>query len=207
MPTSGATKDTTTAPGAGGGNGAGGGQPTTQAGALAPPPAATTVAAKASSTRIAGVGCANNDSQNWYANAMDGQWSEKAGGASGCGRSLAMPMSGDASYDTSPYVVWWFVTKPVVTGSCAISVYVPSTGVANDVAGHPAYYKVLGGRTSSTVAARFAIDQTVNRGRWVDAGTHQVRNGEISVHLANRGSNPGGQRIGAAQVRLSCTAA
>ncbi|MFY1636198.1 hypothetical protein ACN27F_23470 [Solwaraspora sp. WMMB335] len=33
-----------------------------------------------------------------------------------------------------------------------------------------------------------------------------VSNGEISVHLANRGSNPNGERIGAAQVRLSCTA-
>ncbi|MEV0134099.1 hypothetical protein AB0H83_37250 [Dactylosporangium sp. NPDC050688] len=194
--------------GAGSGSGSGAGQPTAQAGAQAPkPPAATTAAAKATSTRTAGVGCANNDSQNWYTNGMNGSWSEKSGGAAGCGRALAMPMSGNASYDTGPYVVWWFVTNPVVTGSCAVSVYIPSTGVANDVAGRPAYYKVLGGRNSSTVYARFTIDQTVNRGRWVSAGTHAVHNGEISVHLANRGGNPNGERIGAAQVRLSCTAA
>jgi translation initiation factor IF-2 len=179
--------------------------PATSAGAPASsaPPAA---AAPVTVSRISGVGCANDESQNWYTNAQDGSWTEKAGGAAECGRALAMPMSGSADYDTDPYVVWWFVTTPVVIGSCAVSVYIPSTGVAGDVAGHPAYYKILGGRTSSTVYGRFTVDQTVNRGRWVNAGTYAVHNGELSVHLVNRGANPNGERIGAAQVRLSCTA-
>lgn len=149
----------------------------------------TSTAAPAGTTvvKTSGVGCANDNSQNWYTNGMDGTWSEKAGGAGGCGRFVSMPMSGEPSVDGTPYVVWWFETSPVVTGACAVTVYIPSSGVPGDVAGHPAFYKILGGRTSSTVRASFTIDQTVNRGRWVSAGTFPLSGGAISIHLGNRG--------------------
>ncbi|WP_327000702.1 hypothetical protein OHA72_37005 [Dactylosporangium sp. NBC_01737] len=167
----------------------------------------TSTAAPAGTTvvKTSGVGCANDNSQNWYTNGMDGTWSEKAGGAGGCGRFVSMPMSGEPSVDGTPYVVWWFETSPVVTGACAVTVYIPSSGVPGDVAGHPAFYKILGGRTSSTVRASFTIDQTVNRGRWVSAGTFPLSGGAISIHLGNRGAAPAGERLGAAQVRVSCT--
>jgi hypothetical protein len=178
-------------------------QPAAAAGGSTP----TTAAAKPASTvKTAGIGCANDSSQNWYTNGMDGSWSQKTGGSSVCGSQfLAMPMSGSPTTDGNPYVVWWFETSPVITGSCAVQVYIPSSGIAADVAGRPAYYAVLGGRTSTTVQAMFTIDQTVNRGKWVAAGAFAVRNGAISIHLKNRGAHPNGERIGAGQVRVSCT--
>ncbi|MDG4765058.1 hypothetical protein O7632_13255 [Solwaraspora sp. WMMD406] len=201
-------RQSTTTPAAAGKPSAG--QPAALANSAPPPAAPTTAAAAAAAqattvVKVSGVGCANDATQNWYASGMDGSWSEKSGGASGCGRFVAMPMSGSSSWDSGRYVVWWFETSPVVTGSCAVAVYIPSSGVANDVAGRPSYYKVLGGRTSSSVYAGFSVDQTVNRGRWVGVGTYPLRNGAISIHLANRGANPNGERHGAAQVRVSCT--
>ncbi|MEV0134986.1 hypothetical protein AB0H83_41865 [Dactylosporangium sp. NPDC050688] len=179
--------------------------PASPAGAAAQPNGTTGPASPASAVVLtSGAGCANDLRQNWYTSGMDGTWSEKAGGAGGCGASVSMPMSGSPSTDTGPYVVWWFETSPVLTGSCAVAVYIPSSADPKDVAGRPAHYKVLGGRTSSTVHAEFSIDQTANRGRWVSAGTFAVRNGAISIHLGNRGLNPNGERLGAAQVRVSC---
>lgn len=163
---------------------------------------------------IAGPGCSgNNDAHNWYSQGVyrDGTagWYDITGGhrGDGCsGSALAMPMSGSSTATGRNYVVWWFETAPVVNGTCTFSVLVPNSGSARDVAGNPAVYKVLGGRTSTSPYAQFSINQTANRGRWVGTGAVAVRNGAISLHLQDSGRDPNGEHIGAAQVRVNCTA-
>ncbi|WFE25451.1 hypothetical protein O7623_18880 [Solwaraspora sp. WMMD791] len=179
-------------------------------------PQATSAARPAAATyaAIAGPGCSgNNDARNWYTWGVyrDGTagWYDISGGhrGDGCsGAAMAMPMSGGSTATGRNYVVWWFETAPVVNGTCAFSVHVPNSGSARDVAGNPAVYKVLGGRTSTTPYAQFSINQTANRGRWVGSGSVAVRNGAISLHLQDSGADPGGEHIGVAQVRVNCTA-
>ena len=110
-----------------------------------------------------------------------------------------MPSSGSTTYETEDYIVWWFETSPVVTGTCVVDVYIPNEAHA---AGKPALYKILGGRTSSTVITSFTIDQTATRGSWVRAKTVAITGGGISVHLTNRGGP--GVFLAAAQVRVTC---
>jgi len=170
------------------------------------PPAATTpapaVPAAVTFSGQSGYGCANTASQNWYTHNQDGAWRDTSGGLAGCsGAALGMPTSGDPNGKTDEYVVWWFETRPVLTGTCAVEVYIPSTSLAG---GRPAHYHILGGRTSSTVSGAFSVDQTANRGRWVSGGTFPITGGGISVHLSNEGA--GGTYLGASQARVSCKA-
>lgn len=170
---------------------------------------------KATYSAVSGFGCSgNNDVHNWYTMGYytDGSegWYETGGGYSGngcTGRAVSMPMSGDADQWTNEnYVVWWFYTSPVVEGTCKISVYIPNTGTARDVAGDPAIYKILGGRTSVTPYATFQINQTTVRGRWVTTTPVAVHNGAISVQLLDAGTDPNGEHFGAGQAKVDCTA-
>jgi translation initiation factor IF-2 len=120
-------------------------------------------------------------------------------------------MSGSATQDDNGIrVLWWFVVG-AASRHCGVSVYVPASSNARDVAGSPAYYYVLRD-TANAWYARFAIDQVHNRGRWVPAGTYRVYNGQIVVKLVNRGVDWVGStntyaHLAAAQVRVTCTSA
>jgi hypothetical protein len=182
----------------------------------APPVAAPGVPpAPKSDTAVAGEGCTQTADHGYFRSGFASDWRTRSGGGlttDGChGAVVAVPMSGDARRDDNDNViVWWFRTAPVAAGSCALSVYVPDTGNDSDSAGKPAHYLVF--RTdnaSGTTAGEFDVDQTRNRGRWVDAGRFPT-GGRLSVRMVTRGIDfgPGreGAHLGVSALRASCTA-
>jgi hypothetical protein len=83
-------------------------------------------------------------------------------------------------------------------------VYVPRTDSSRDVAGRPATYQIVRGRTDMRVVRSFALDQTKGRGRWITVGRFGISDGQFAVRLVNRGEDPHGEHLGAGQVWASC---
>ncbi|MET8546095.1 hypothetical protein ABZW03_36510, partial [Kitasatospora sp. NPDC004799] len=169
----------------------------------AKPPAPVTV--------IAGPYCkpgGTYKANGWFDQGDKG-WRNNSGGYSGdgCnGNYVSMPMSGDANKDDSGNSVVWTFTVDKVS-SCTLSVYIPGSGDVKQVGGNPSYYTVQsgGGQIGS-----FSINQTANRGSWVNQGPFSYR-GPISVTLHSRGLDFSGGTVtyahhAAAAVRATCTA-
>ncbi|MEV8095078.1 hypothetical protein [Kitasatospora sp. NPDC085879] len=168
-------------------------------------------------TAVAGTGCTNAgigyDQNGWYTGGSSGWTTNTTGGyaGSGCsGKYVSVPMSGSASKDAGKSVLWAFTTNPVPSGHCKISVYIPNNGDVKAVGGKPAYYTVQ--RYFSTgegTISAFTIDQTANRGKWVNAGTFPVTNGKIAVMLHDRGIDFGSgaeqAHHAASAVRADCS--
>ncbi|MFC4078750.1 hypothetical protein [Amycolatopsis samaneae] len=189
------------------------------AGAVAPPaapggspdapqaPAGSPPAAQSASpfVLVAGPGCGGGSfgKPGYYTKGDEGWLSSGSGGygGEGCNGSFySVPMSGDGR-DGDNSAVWTFTTGPVSQGSCQLQVYIPN-GDATRVGGSPSYYTVSGGGS-------FQIDQTRQRGRWVDAGRFAVSGGKVSVQLHSRGvdwkNNGGLAHHAAAQLKATCT--
>ena len=158
-------------------------------------------------TATAGPGCGGSTGFVRYGEYRDGLkgWINHG---SGCGSSfVSVPMSGNAQReDPNTYTLWNFNTRPVVTGSCAISVYVPN-GDLTAVGGDPTYYRVwAGGSTIST----FQVRQVAQRGRWVRVGTYHVTGGRLTIQMLNTGVNWNSQGAtwahhAAATTKAECT--
>ncbi|WP_033821403.1 hypothetical protein [Kitasatospora sp. MBT63] len=194
----------------GGGSTSGGGAP------VVPVPNKTTPAAP-TFTAVAGTGCTNAgigyDQNGFYTDGSKGWTTNTTGGyaGSGCGgKYVSVPMSGSAGKDAGKSVLWAFTTNPVPSGNCRISVYIPNNGDVKAVGGKPAYYTVQRYFTTGegTISA-FTIDQTANRGKWVNAGTFPVTNGKIAVMLHDRGVDFGSgaeqAHHAASAVRADCS--
>lgn len=156
---------------------------------------------------VTGVGCRPSAEAGYFAAypagavppTRQGGW---AGG--GCtGVFWTVPMSGAPQDSPNMYVLWWFAPSGVTRASCDVSVYVPASTRSQDVAGRPTQYLVQRGREDTTVVGSFAIDQTINRGRWVSAGRYSLYNGQIAIRMGNRGTGLA-DRHAAAQVWLDC---
>jgi hypothetical protein len=180
-------------------------------GGTAPKPPARVV----TFTAVAGDGCEHDATRGYqvigrYTDGERGWYGRSSGGweRDGCSGDFdALPMSGSADRDdTSAYVVWWFKPGNIRQGRCAISVYIPTGREFNDVAGSPAFYNVIAGKSDYDRIAGFRIDQVPNRGRWLFAGTYPMRDGEIAIQLVTRGEDPNGEHLAAAQVRAACRA-
>jgi len=162
---------------------------------------------------VGGEDCTHTTSQGYYriGTYSDGTagWYRRPGGwaSNGChGTFMAMPMSGNRSFDDpAAYAVWWFKTGAVHSGTCAVSVYVPNSGTARDVAGHPATYQVVRGAYDMGVVRSFTVDQVAHRGHWVGVGSYPVSNGQFALRVVNRGEDPHGEHIAVGQVQLSCS--
>ncbi|GAB3141969.1 hypothetical protein GCM10027290_15560 [Micromonospora sonneratiae] len=140
--------------------------------------------------------------EGWYS-VGSGAWT-----SDGCGGAYeAMPMSGSKTKDDNFYGEWWFAVGSA-TRSCAVSTYVPSTSDPRNVSGKPATYQVRD-TEGGAIRATFTVDQRVNRGRWVSAGTYAVNGGRIVIRAVNRGEdwNDSGrtlEHIAVAQLRVTC---
>jgi len=162
---------------------------------------------------VGGEDCTHTSTQGYYriGTYSDGAagWYRKNGGwaSNGCrGTFMAMPMSGNRTFDDpAAYAVWWFKTGAVHTGTCGVSVYVPNSGTARDVAGHPATYQVVRGEFDMGVVRSFTVDQVAHRGQWVGVGSYPVSTGEFALRVVNRGEDPHGEHIAVSQVQLSCS--
>jgi hypothetical protein len=172
--------------------------------------------APANYTAVAGEGCGQTSGYGYFRKGFSSDWRTRNSGGlttDGChGAVVAVPMSGDPRKDdNSNVVVWWFATAPVAAGACAVSVFVPDTGVDSDSAGQPAHYLVFGSSNASgPTIGQFDVDQTRNRGRWVSAGRYRT-GGHLSVRMVTRGVDfgPGrnGAHLGVSALRAVCTAA
>lgn len=164
---------------------------------------------------IAGKSCPQDDSKGYqrigpYTDGTRGWYSRSSGGwtGDGCdGDFDAVPMSGYADRDdTSAFTVWWFRTGAVRRGTCAISVHVPWSGNDRDVAGKPAYYNVIAGRSDYRRISGFKVYQTAARGSWVSAGTFPIYDGEIGVQMITRGQDPNQEHLASGQLKVACRA-
>ncbi|NJC72017.1 hypothetical protein HC031_20185 [Planosporangium thailandense] len=172
--------------------------------------------AAASYTAVAGQSCPQAAGTGFYQKGWSADWrSRPTGGWSGdgcAGQVVAVPMSGDANQDDPDnVVVWSFRTGTVNRGSCAVRVHVPGTGDPTDAAGKPAHYVVYGSvDVGGTAAGSFDVDQTVNQGRWVEAGSFPVTTGQLAVQMVTRGVDwgPGrdGAHLGVSALRVDCRA-
>jgi len=173
-------------------------------------------APKVTFSAVGGYNCAHTSNRGFriigrYSEDKEG-WVRVGSGAwtsDGCDGSYdTMPMSGYKTKDDSSfYAEWWFAVG-TGTRSCAVSTYVPTTTVHRHVAGKPATYQVRDTEGGS-VRATFTVDQRVNRGRWVPAGTYAVNGGRIVIRVVNRGEdwNDDGrtyEHIAVAQLRVIC---
>ncbi len=181
------------------------------------PSAPAKPAPPATYTAVTGEGCPQTKDHGYFRKGFAADWRTPPRGGwtgDGCrGAVVSVPMSGDPRKDDDDnVVVWWFTTAPVTTGNCAVSAYVPDTGTPSDSAGQPAHYLVFGTTDATGPAVgQFDVDQTRNRGRWVEGGRFPVsRGGRLSVRMVTRGIDfgPGrdGAHLGVSALRVSCTA-
>ncbi|WP_371493756.1 hypothetical protein OG871_01805 [Kitasatospora sp. NBC_00374] len=141
----------------------------------------------------------------WFDQGISG-WRSNSGGWSGDGCNgtyTSVPMSGAANKDDGNSVVWTFNLGKV--SSCALAVYIPADGDVKKVGGNPTYYTVQSGSSSGS----FSINQTANRGRWVNQGTYPYH-GSLSVTLHTRGldwhdSTKTYAHHAASAIRATCT--
>ncbi|MDA3644969.1 hypothetical protein LZ318_03695 [Saccharopolyspora indica] len=173
---------------------------------------------------VGGPGCANNARQQYqsvgyYERGADG-WYTRSGGSTeaGCrGVFDSMPMSGKSNTsDSSLFSKWTFdVSADLTAASCAMSVYIPNESDRRYVGATAAHYSIFNGfdQGAANVIGVEDIDQTANRGKWVDLGTHRIDQGKLSVKLHNRGedyaggADGDGAHVAATQIRVTCTAA
>ena len=157
---------------------------------------------------LTGVGCPTTANVTFFAHYLAGAPMEvRTGGYAGAGCAgwfWSVPMSGSATDDPDTYVVWSFTTAPLDHGHCEIRAYVPQAASAQEAAGNPTFYQVMRSRTDSKPTGSFSINQTANRGQWVDTGSFAFDHGQLAVKLVNRGSGTGGARHAAAQLMLRC---
>ncbi|MFI7122133.1 hypothetical protein [Amycolatopsis sp. NPDC049868] len=163
---------------------------------------------------MAGRGCGGGTGFTGVGAYSDGKAGWVNHGNGGCGTSfVSIPMSGDANKDdTSAYGLWTFNTGPVTTGSCAVSVFVP-TGDVTVVGGSPSVYRVYDrfAVDKGTPVGTFQIDQIGNRGRWVNVGTFRINGAKLAVQLLTRGRDWSGStktyaHHAAAMVKAKCQA-
>jgi translation initiation factor IF-2 len=135
----------------------------------------------------------------WYNNGDAGWWTLGGGSwtGDGCnGQFSDMPMSGNANADTAGQAMMWGFTVGPRAQDCTLSVYVPTSSSARDVAVTAAHFAVVNGTTMSSITYadpsgdRF-IDQRDHHSAWLPLGTYPVRNGTIGVRLTNRGDPNG----------------
>lgn len=148
-----------------------------------------------------------------YSDGIEGWYTVGSGGWAGghCdGSFAAVPMSGSRTRDRDNSATWWWSVGPD-SDECELGVYVPE-GSSRDVGGDPTTYRMVtepeNGEPESTI---FRIDQTVNRGRLVDAGTYRAGGGRIEVTLLDRGQDwdddgPTYAHHAAAQMKITCRA-
>ncbi|WP_432095477.1 adhesin [Streptomyces sp. bgisy100] len=127
-----------------------------------------------------------------HVDGIEGWYTVSSGGYEGgaCDGSFsAVPMSGSSTEDSGSRALWWW-TVGEDSDACAIEVYIPTSADGRDVAGDPTLYNVLAdpGEPDSAYDS-FLIDQTLNRGHHVDAGTYEVKDGRLGVELVDRGQN------------------
>ncbi|ANN16150.1 hypothetical protein SD37_11205 [Amycolatopsis orientalis] len=163
---------------------------------------------------MAGRGCGGGTGFTGVGAYSDGKAGWVNHGNGGCGTSfVSIPMSGDANKDdSSAYGLWTFNTGPVTTGSCAVSVFVP-TGDLTAVGGSPSVYRVFDrfAVDKGTPVGSFQIDQVGNRGRWVNVGTFRINGAKLAVQLLTRGRDWSGStktyaHHAAAMVKAKCQA-
>ena len=194
-------------PGTGAAAAAGGSANRAVAPAAAPPPA-TYAAVGGPSCTASG---ASTSKVGYYTDGKSG-WLTSSGGdtADGCGgQYYALPMSGDASKDDGNHFLWTFKTGAVHSGTCQVSVFVPTAAIEY-VGGDPAYYTVHDSTGTSDQVGSFTVNQVSDHG-WVSAGSFPVANGQFTVELHTRGQDWEGDKVtyahlAAAQIRLRCTA-
>ncbi|MFI5620550.1 hypothetical protein [Streptomyces sp. NPDC051567] len=177
-------------------------------------------AAKQQYSAVAGPNCAGTGASftysGWYTDGKEGWQKYGSGGyaGSGCnGGFLSLPMSGKAGSDAGNALRWTFRTGPVTSGTCQVSVHIPSNTDIKAVGGKPAYYTVHAGATGNDPILRsFNVDQPSLRGQWVSAGSVRITGGVLTVKLHDRGLDWSGSRKTYAHhagdaARVQCTSA
>jgi translation initiation factor IF-2 len=183
--------------------------------AAPPKPAAKVV----TYTNVAGLGCTVNGASyvetGWYQNGDAGWWTLGSGSfaGNGCdGRFTDMPMSGTESDTAGQSIVWGFQVGSAAQ-SCKLSLFVPTSSSARDVAAKSAHIAVIHGTTAGhstyvSPGGDRVINQSAYHSRWVDLGTYPVHNGAIGAELTNRGSTSGYDmtypHLAGGAVRISC---
>ncbi|MGW4233267.1 adhesin [Streptomyces sp. NPDC004980] len=162
----------------------------------------------------AGPGCTTGDyvEHGRFENGDAGWYTVESGGFrdSSCdGRFSAVPMSGSPDEDRGSSAVWtWHLGDGF--SECALTVFVPSSVRASDVAGSPTVYRVLSDPNDADSAyTGFAVRQPEHRGAPVDVQSYPVKGDTFAVQLIDRGRDWGdaalvGAHHAAAQLKASC---
>ncbi|MFF3340671.1 adhesin [Streptomyces flavidovirens] len=165
-------------------------------------------------TAWAGPGCSSGhyEESGRFENGDAGWYTVKSGGwedGSCDGRFSAVPMSGSPDKDRDNSATWsWQVGDSF--DECALSVYVPKSHRATDVAGNPTFYRLLADPDDNESSyAAFTVRQTAHRGSLVSVGSYEVKDGRLAVQLLDRGRDWGdadlvGAHHAAAQMKLTC---
>ncbi|MFI8828931.1 hypothetical protein [Streptomyces sp. NPDC053431] len=151
--------------------------------------------AKQQYSAVAGPNCAGTGASftysGWYTDGKEGWQKYGSGGyvGGGCnGGFFSLPMSGKAGSDAGNALRWTFRTGAVTSGTCQVSVHIPSNSDIKAVGGKPSYYTVHAGATGNDPILRsFTVDQPSLRGQWVSAGSVRVTGGVLTVKLHDRG--------------------
>ncbi|MFG3345743.1 hypothetical protein ACGF1Z_11860 [Streptomyces sp. NPDC048018] len=176
--------------------------------------------AKQQYTAVAGPNCAGAGatftSSGWYTDDKEGWQKYGSGGyaSGGCnGGFFSLPMSGKTGSDAGSALRWTFRTGAVTSGTCQVSVHIPSHTDIKAVGGKPSYYTVHAGTTGNDPILRsFTLDQQSVRGQWVNAGSVRITGGVLTVKLHDRGLDWSGSQKTYAHhagdaARVQCTSA
>ncbi|MFJ9576394.1 hypothetical protein ACIRQF_08430 [Streptomyces sp. NPDC101191] len=176
--------------------------------------------AKPQYSAVSGPNCAGTGASftysGWYTDGKEGWQKYGSGGyaGGGCnGSFFSLPMSGKAGSDAGNALRWTFRTGAVTSGTCQVSVHIPSSTDIKAVGGKPSYYTVHAGATGNDPILRsFTVDQQSLRGQWVSAGGVRVTGGVLTVKLHDRGLDSSGSRNTYAHhagdaARVQCTSA
>ncbi|MFG2630562.1 adhesin [Streptomyces sp. NPDC048473] len=162
----------------------------------------------------AGPGCTTGEYREHgrYEGGDEGWYTVDSGGyrGSSCdGRFSAVPMSGSPDEDRGNTATWsWHLGDGYRV--CALTVFVPSSAHARDVAGDPTFYRVLSDPDDADSAyTGFAVRQSAHRGSQVEVSSYPVKGDTFAVQLIDRGRDWGDEeRVGAhhaaAQLKVSC---
>ncbi|MFF1914575.1 adhesin [Streptomyces sp. NPDC058239] len=162
----------------------------------------------------AGPGCTTGEYREHgrYEDGDEGWYTVDSGGyrGSSCdGGFSALPMSGSPDEDRGNTATWsWHLGDGY--RECALTVFVPSTAHARDVAGDPTFYRVLSDPDDADSAyTGFAVRQIAHRGSQVEVSSYPVKGDTFAVQLIDRGRDWGDEeRVGAhhaaAQLKVSC---
>ncbi|MFI2783444.1 adhesin [Streptomyces sp. ALB3] len=165
-------------------------------------------------TAWAGPGCSTGGyaEHGRFESGDAGWYTVDSGGFAGSpcdGRFSAVPMSGSPDQDRGSSAVWsWRLGDGF--RECAVTVFVPSSVRAGDVAGDPTVYRILSDPDDADSAyTGFAVRQREHRGTAVDVRTYPVKGETFAVQLVDRGRDWGdaalvGAHHAAAQLKASC---